>query len=222
MAVLHVASWGETYRGLMSDAVLDDPSAVARRRHFWTTVLTDTAFGRNRVAVAEQGDRLVGIVMAGPASEPDAIWAAQLYVLYTSASVHGSGIGTALLDEVVRHDETTGLWVADPNPAPRRSTASTVSSWTVPSGRTMESANSAWSGLRVRYHRRTGGAGRPDTVPPVRQPVASPARVRDAHRRSRVSVTPGPARTPSRYDSGWTRCDPLRGRPGTGGTDDHG
>jgi len=36
MARVHVASWRSTYRGLMRDAVLDDPGFVGRREDFWT------------------------------------------------------------------------------------------------------------------------------------------------------------------------------------------
>ena len=41
MARVHVRCWQETYRGLMSDAVLDDPGLLAARERFWTAVLTD-------------------------------------------------------------------------------------------------------------------------------------------------------------------------------------
>ena len=36
MAQVHVRCWQETYRGLMSDAVLDDPDSVAVRERRWT------------------------------------------------------------------------------------------------------------------------------------------------------------------------------------------
>jgi GNAT superfamily N-acetyltransferase len=116
MARLHVASWRTTYRGLMDDAVLDDPAATERREAFWTAALTDPAYAANRSAVAEQRGSMVGIAMAGPTREAGLDWAAQLYVLYTSPAVHGLGAGAALLDAVVDEQTTTGLWVAVPNP----------------------------------------------------------------------------------------------------------
>lgn len=116
MARLHVASWQETYRGLMSDAVLDDPDFVERRERFWTAALTDPRYGDLRAVVAERGDDLVGMGMAGPVVEPDVDWSRQLFVLYAAASVHGMGVGAALLESVLEPDAVTGLWVADPNP----------------------------------------------------------------------------------------------------------
>lgn len=37
MARVHVRCWQETYGGLMSDAVLDDPGFPAARERMWTT-----------------------------------------------------------------------------------------------------------------------------------------------------------------------------------------
>ena len=54
MARVNVRCWQETYRGLMSDAVLDDPDFLAARERFWTAALTDERYRENRVAVAER------------------------------------------------------------------------------------------------------------------------------------------------------------------------
>ena len=116
MARLHVQSWRETYRGVMEDAILDDPTFLSRRETFWTAALTDPRYASNRSAIAELNGSVVGIAMSGPASEPHVAWSAQLYVLYTTVDVHGLGAGAALLDAVVDLTSTTGLWVADPNP----------------------------------------------------------------------------------------------------------
>lgn len=116
MARLHVESWRETYRGVMPDAVLDDPEFIPRRERFWTAALTDPRYAANQIAVAERDGLLIGIAMAGPVIESDVKWAAQLYVLYTYAAVHGLGAGAALLDAVIEPETSAGLWVADPNP----------------------------------------------------------------------------------------------------------
>lgn len=115
MALVHVASWRATYRGLMPDAMLDDPGFVARREGFWTTALTDERFAANRIAVAEHDDEVIGIAMSGPATdaEPEV---RHLYVLYLLDGHHGSGAGSALLDAVISPTEQAVLWVADPNP----------------------------------------------------------------------------------------------------------
>jgi len=115
MARVIVRCWQETYRGLVSDAVLDDPGFVTARERFWTAALTDERYRENRVAVAERDGRLVGIAMAGPPLDAAAAWQRQLYVLYVYAAQHGTGAGAALLDAVVDPDESAALWVADPN-----------------------------------------------------------------------------------------------------------
>jgi ribosomal protein S18 acetylase RimI-like enzyme len=116
MARVHVRSWQQTYRGLMSDEILDDPSFVSRRERLWTAALSDERYAKNRVAVAEQCGRVVGIAMAGPPTNDDSSLAAHLYVLYLLDAYHGSGAGTELLEAVIAPTESASLWVADPNP----------------------------------------------------------------------------------------------------------
>ena len=100
----------------MPDHALDAPDAISSRRQFWTVALTDERYAANRVAVAEQGDDLVGVAMSGPPLDADATWPRQLYVLYAYARTHGTGVGASLLEAVVDPAEAVGLWVADPNP----------------------------------------------------------------------------------------------------------
>lgn len=116
MAVVNVRCWQETYRGLVADAVLDDPGFPVARERFWTVVLTDERYRDNRAAVAERDGEIVGVAMSGPPLDVDATWARQLYILYVLAAEHGTGAGPALLDAVVDPAESAGLWVADPNP----------------------------------------------------------------------------------------------------------
>jgi GNAT superfamily N-acetyltransferase len=119
MARVNVRCWQETYRGLMSDTMLDDPAFLAARERFWTAALTDERYRENRVAVAERDGELVGIAMSGPPLDAGAAWARQLYVLYVYAADHGTGVGPALLEAVVDREESVALWVADPNPRAR-------------------------------------------------------------------------------------------------------
>jgi GNAT superfamily N-acetyltransferase len=116
IARVQVRCWQETYRGLMSDAVLDDPGFPAARERMWTAYLTDERYHQNRVAVAVRDDELVGIAMSGPPEDVTAAWTRQLYVLYVYAADHGTGAGRALLEAVVDPAESAALWVADPNP----------------------------------------------------------------------------------------------------------
>ena len=133
MARMQVQSWRDTYRGLMRDEVLDDPTFVPRREEFWTAALTDERYAANRAAVAECDGEIVGVAMSGPPlevpasavqpepTEPSAsavqtTAAVQLYILYVAVAHLGQGVGLALLDAVIRPSESACLWVADPNP----------------------------------------------------------------------------------------------------------
>jgi GNAT superfamily N-acetyltransferase len=116
IARVHVRCWQETYRGLMPDAVLDDPGFPAAREQMWTDALTGERYRQNRVAVAERDGELVGIAMSGPPEDAAAAWTRQLYVLYVYAADHGTGAGQALLEAVIDSAEPAALWVADPNP----------------------------------------------------------------------------------------------------------
>jgi GNAT superfamily N-acetyltransferase len=116
MARVQVRCWQETYRGLMSDAVLDNPDFPAARERFWTAVLTDERYRQSHVAVAVRDNELIGIALSGPPQDVTAGWTRQLYVLYVLAADHGTGAGRALLEAVVDPAESAALWVADPNP----------------------------------------------------------------------------------------------------------
>ncbi len=116
MAGVHVRCWQETYRGLMPDAVLDDPSLPAVRERFWTAALTDQRYRANRAAVAERDGELIGIAMSGPPLDAAAAWDRQLYLLYVYTAEHGTGAGPALLQAVIDPAASAALWVADPNP----------------------------------------------------------------------------------------------------------
>jgi GNAT superfamily N-acetyltransferase len=116
MAFVHVRCWQETYRGLMSDAVLDDPGFLAARERFWTAALTDERYRKNRAAVAERDGELIGIALSGPPLGAATAWVKHLFLLYVYAGDHGTGAGRALLQAVIEPAESAALWVADPNP----------------------------------------------------------------------------------------------------------
>jgi len=116
MADVHVRCWQETYRGLMSDEVLDDPGLPAARERFWAAALTDGRYREHQTAVAEREGELIGVAMSGPPLDAATAWKRHLYVLYVVTADHGTGAGRALLDAVIDPAESAALWVADPNP----------------------------------------------------------------------------------------------------------
>lgn len=116
MARVHVQAWRQTFRGVMPDAVLDDPEFVPRRERFWAAALKDERYAANRAAVAEVDGEVVGIAMSGPSLGEGPATGRQLYILYVLAAFHGSGIGDDLLDAVLDPAQAASLWVADPAP----------------------------------------------------------------------------------------------------------
>lgn len=116
MARVHVDSWEETYRGLMPDALLDDPDAFDNRQQMWTRALDEAHQRSHTCAVAEADDQIVGVAMSGPSRDDDRPDERELFILYTYQAVQGSGAGQGLLDAVVDPGAACHLWVADPNP----------------------------------------------------------------------------------------------------------
>lgn len=112
MALVHVGSWRETYRGVVRDEVLDDPAMLERRIAFWRRTLAGPARAESRVAVAESDGRIRGIAMAGPGTPQ------QLHLLYALRELHGTGAGGALLEAVLAPGPAE-LWVAERNPRAR-------------------------------------------------------------------------------------------------------
>lgn len=119
MAAVHVESWRQTYRGLVPDAMLDDPQMLGRRERWWVRAVTEHAEGTTAVAVAEYRGRIVGIAPAGKPRDDDATWPLELFVIYLLDHHHGSGVADELLEAVVA-DTAAALWVADPNPRAQR------------------------------------------------------------------------------------------------------
>jgi len=112
MALVHVGSWRETYRGVVRNEVLDDPAMLERWIAFWRGTLADPARAASRVAVSESDGRIRGIAMARP-GRPQ-----QLHLLYALRELHGTGAGGALL-EAVLDPSPAELWVAERNPRAR-------------------------------------------------------------------------------------------------------
>ena len=214
MARVNVRCWRETYRGLMPDAVLDDPGFVAARERFWTAALTDERYRDNRVAVAERDGELVGIAMSGPPLDAaSGVGEAAVRALRAfSRPRHGCWAGAA---GGGRRSGGVGWRCGSPTrtPAHRRSTASTAS---MPTGRPRSRAacgRSAWSAARSDLARcpydRHRCEGRPPPLPPgqpgglaveagrtvrVRHPPAP-----DAHR----DQSAGPGQAPGQRRAGY-------------------
>lgn len=96
IANVHVHSWRETYKGLMTDAFLDDlPLFYRRRLAMWDGLLKD---GGRGVYVAESEKHgIVGFASVGPARDDAYAKSGELTTIYLLRKYHRRGLGGALL-----------------------------------------------------------------------------------------------------------------------------
>jgi ribosomal protein S18 acetylase RimI-like enzyme len=99
LAKVHVASWRETYVGLLPDAYLARMSVEAHARR-WLWLLTRPA-PQDVTLAADGPDGLVGYVSGGP-SRRRRPGEAEVHTLYVLRRAQGSGLGRALLQGAAR------------------------------------------------------------------------------------------------------------------------
>ncbi len=98
IAGVHVASWQETYRGIMPQRFLD-ARTVKDRTALWELSLSQLGQGKV-VLVAEEADGgIVGFVSGGPARIEEFGPGAEIYALYVLKRHQGRGLGRALFDD---------------------------------------------------------------------------------------------------------------------------
>lgn len=122
IAEIHVETWRAAYRGLMSDAVLENLS-VSKRREFWEQRIR---LNQSNILVAVDGPDVIGWLVYGGSRDPDAApTAVEVYGLYVAPSAWRRGAGSLLWDEakrrIARSDaELVTLWVLEGNDRARR------------------------------------------------------------------------------------------------------
>lgn len=99
LARVHVASWRETYRGLLSDAFLARMSVEAHARR-WRWTLTHPPEGEVTLAASGR-EGLVGYA-AGGASRTGAPGEGEISTLYVLRAAQGQGLGRQLTVEAAR------------------------------------------------------------------------------------------------------------------------
>lgn len=99
LAEVHVASWRETYRGLLPDAYLDRMSIPAHARR-WRRSLLSPAPGEVTLAAADPRG-LVGYASGGR-SRHQVEGQGEISTLYVLRRAQGEGLGRRLLSDVAR------------------------------------------------------------------------------------------------------------------------
>jgi ribosomal protein S18 acetylase RimI-like enzyme len=102
--------WREAYRDLVPQEYLDRVS-IEDREDRWRHRLVS---GARRIALAESGNAVVGVVSWGEHVEPG-VPALELMSLYVAAEHRGSGVATSLLDLAIGVAPAY-LWVFEQNP----------------------------------------------------------------------------------------------------------
>lgn len=97
IAEVHVASWQETYRGIMPQRFLD-ARTVKDRTTLWELSLSGLGQGRV-VLVAEEDGGIVGFASGGPARVADFGPGGEIYALYVLKRCQGRGVGRALFKD---------------------------------------------------------------------------------------------------------------------------
>ena len=119
IASVHHRAWGESYRGIVPDDVLDARAPVEKRTLIWARYLERNA-GFVAVACTTEGE-VAGFLSCGVA-EPHTGADCEVQAIYVLDAHKRRGIGRKLLRAGLDHlrnqaGQTVGLWVLDANEA---------------------------------------------------------------------------------------------------------
>jgi ribosomal protein S18 acetylase RimI-like enzyme len=119
IAAVHVASWKETYRGIVPEEFLNHLS-IQRRTEQWEIALSDPSHMYHRAFAAEVDGQTIGFSNYGFSQQKDEEFDGELYAIYLLRSAQGRGIGRALFTETVKGLMEMGassmmLWVLKDN-----------------------------------------------------------------------------------------------------------
>jgi ribosomal protein S18 acetylase RimI-like enzyme len=104
IASVHIASWHETYRGIIPDSYLARLD-VDEKRAIWAKALSNNQL----VAVAEVDSQVVGFANGSRNRDKAAHYPGELYSIYVIKAFHGPGIGRKLFKRVREHLASNSL-----------------------------------------------------------------------------------------------------------------
>ena len=118
IAATHVATWRETYRGLLPDSYLDNLTPAGREPQ-WREILTLPDEERCVLVATGAAGAIVGFASGGPA-HGSAGYAGEIYTLYVRRAYQGCGLGRSLFVALATHLRDHGntsliLWVLATN-----------------------------------------------------------------------------------------------------------
>jgi ribosomal protein S18 acetylase RimI-like enzyme len=118
IAEAHVATWHETYRGLLPDSYLDSLTPAGREPQ-WRQILALPNTERCVLVATGAAETIVGFASGGPA-RGSAGYAGEIYTLYLRRAYQGCGLGRALFAALAaqlrdRDNRSLILWVLATN-----------------------------------------------------------------------------------------------------------
>ncbi|HEX5563847.1 MAG TPA: GNAT family N-acetyltransferase [Sporosarcina sp.] len=117
IARVHVDSWRTTYKGIVSESVLQNLSTEQRAENWRRGI------GKNPLYVAEdESGRIVGFATGGKERTGNYEADGELYAIYLLHEVHGKGIGKKLTQLIAQNLKEQGftsmlVWVLEQNPS---------------------------------------------------------------------------------------------------------
>ena len=103
IAEVQLRTWRETYAGIVPAEALPGPDQVESAAAAWRASLAQPRDARNRVLVALERNRVVGLAITTPASDPDCdpIADGELRELAVDPGERGRGHGSRLLQAAI-------------------------------------------------------------------------------------------------------------------------
>jgi RimJ/RimL family protein N-acetyltransferase len=123
IAEIRVASWRATYAGMLPAGILDGMDVA--RNEAWIAGRVADPQGQGTLVVEDEGGRVAGYALMGPARDDDAAGLGELGAIYLDPDARGRGYGRPLLQAAVAELASAGfdavvLWVLTANAPARR------------------------------------------------------------------------------------------------------
>ncbi|MEV0397348.1 GNAT family N-acetyltransferase [Polymorphospora rubra] len=157
LAVVHVRSWQEAYRGMVPQEYLDQLDPF-RRRQAWRRRIEDAPAPAGTLLAEREPDGVLGFISVSPSRDPDLDpgLVGEIQSVYLLPEYWGQGVGQLLmaaglrrLEEVGYHEVT--LWVLETNWRARRFYE--AGGWRV-DGSTKTDCSRGFPLAEIRYRRR--------------------------------------------------------------------
>jgi ribosomal protein S18 acetylase RimI-like enzyme len=103
IAVMHVQSWKESYKGIIHQEYLDQLSVEKREARFKEDLESRSKNNHEYFLALDDDNHIVGFASGGPNRKPEMNIKGELYAIYLLDKVKNQGIGKTLVLKVVNH-----------------------------------------------------------------------------------------------------------------------